>query len=185
LGVRAYKRTHKNRWIMSVLTTMLGGNMSSRLFIQVRERRGLAYYVKSINQEYLDNGYLVTRLGTDIKKAKEAVKLVWEEYQKMSNVKYQISNIRKKELEKAKEYIKGKMVLELEDSQALASLYTEDWLLEGKVHTPQEIMKEIDHVSLEDIARVAKEIFQPKNLNLSIVGPYNEKDKEEFQRILK
>ncbi len=184
LGVRAFKRTHKNRWAVSVLNTILGGNMSSRLFIEVRERRGLAYYIKSATQEYLDNGYLVTRVGTDVKKAFEAVKVIWEEYKKITNIKSQISNIRKKELEKAKEYIKGKMILELEDSQVVAALYTEDWLLENKIHTPKEIMREIDKVTFEDVVRAAKEIFQPKNLNLSIVGPYNGGDKGKFEELL-
>jgi len=177
LGVRAYPLGHKNRYALSVLSTILGGNMSSRLFMEVREKRGLAYYIRSHPEAYTDNGYLVTQAGTNIDKAQETVKVILGQY-------YQ-AKIKKSELTKAKEFLKGRLILGLEDSQEVAGLYTEDWLLEGKLRTPQEIIANIDKVTIDDITKVAAEIFVPEKLNLTIVGPYKERDRQKFEKILK
>lgn len=180
LGVRAFPHTHPNRYVMAVLATILGGNMSSRLFTEVREKRGLAYYIKSDVATYFDHGYFVSQAGVDINKTQEAIKVILEEYNKISNVQFLISN---DELKRAKDYLKGKLALSLEDSHAIAGLFVEDYLLEGKIRTPKEIIAGIDKVSLEDISRVAKTIFVNKGLNLAIIGPY--KDKDKFAKLLK
>lgn len=180
LGVRAFPHTHPNRYVMAVLATILGGNMSSRLFTEVREKRGLAYYIKSDVATYFDHGYFVSQAGVDVNKTQEAIKVILEEYNKISNLKTQISKL---ELKRAKDYLKGKLALSLEDSHVIASLFVEDYLLEGKIRTPKEIIAGIDKVSLEDISRVAKTIFVNKGLNLAIIGPY--KDKDKFAKLLK
>lgn len=180
LGVRAFPRGHKDRYVMSVLTTILGGNMSSRLFTEVREKRGLTYYIKSDINTYFDNGYLVSQAGTDINKAKETIKVILEEYKKISNSKFPVSN---EELKRAKEYLKGKLALALEDSKEVASFFVEDFLLEGKIRLIKEIIAGIEKVTLADLKRVAKEIFVNQGLNLAIIGPY--KDKEKFAKLLK
>lgn len=179
LGVRAFKRVHPDRYALSVLATILGGNMSSRLFTEIREKRGLAYYVRTSTERFYETGNLVTQAGTDINKAQEAIKVILEEYQKVANGKWQMAN---SELKKAKEYLRGRLVLELEDSHFVASLYAESELLENKVRTPREIIEGIEKVTVEDVARVAQKIFLSKNLNLAIIGPY--KDKEDFAKIL-
>ncbi len=182
LGVRAFKRGHKDRYILAVLATILGGNMSSRLFIEVREKRGLAYYVKTTPQAYLDNGYLVTQAGTDIGKAGEAMRVILEEYEKVASSQQPVAS---KELKRAKEFLKGRLILGLEDSKEVASLFSEDWLMERQIRTPDKILKEIDKVTLEDVRRVAKEIFTPKGINLAIIGPYKERDRQKFEKIIK
>ena len=96
LGVRAFPQGHQDRYVMAVLTIILGGNMSSRLFSEVREKRGLAYYIKSDISTYFDNGYLVSQAGVDIKKAEEAIKVILEEYRKIP--KFQNSKIQKNNL---------------------------------------------------------------------------------------
>ena len=182
LGVRSYPLSDSRRYATALLASILGGNMSSRLFMEVREKRGLAYYVRTNKDSYTDNGYFVTQAGIRIDKAHEAVKVIWDEYQKTLNSKYKILNT---ELTKAKEFFKGRLILGLEDSREVSQLYAEDYLLEGNVRTLGQIIKNIEKVTLDDLDKVAEDIFRPQNLNLTIIGPYKDKDRQEFEKILK
>ncbi len=177
LGVRSYHLTHPSRYALGVLTAILGGGMSSRLFIQVRERRGLAYYVRSSNEEYVDVGNFVTQAGVDVVRIDDAIKVMLEEF-----VKIVKEPVTKEELVKAKEYLKGRFTLELEDSRSVAALFATTQVLEDKVRTPEEIMKKIDEVTIEDVQNVAKDIFRQEWLNLAIIGPY--KEEERFRKLL-
>jgi len=177
LGVPGYWYSHPDRFVKAVLSTILGRGMSSRLFIEIRERRGLAYYVFCGPDFYTDSGFLVVRAGVRLKEADEAVKVVLNEFQKLME-----SKVGQKELRKAKEFLKGRFILALEDSQNVASRYSGQILLEKKIRTPEKTMELFDKVTPEDIQRVAKDIFKPKNLNLAIIGPY--KDKSRFKRLL-
>jgi len=179
LGVRAFKRTHPDRYVLSVLATVLGGSMSSRLFEEVREKRGLAYYIKTSVERFYETGHLVTQAGTDLKKIKQTIQVILDEYRKISRRAFLPSQA---ELKKAKEYLKGHLILRLEDSRQVASLYGESELLEEKIRTPEEIIQGIERVSCSDIARVSQKIFLPKNLNLAIIGPY--KSENQFAKIL-
>jgi len=178
LGVRAYGQNHPDRYVLEVLATVLGGSMSSRMFIQIRERRGLAYYVRTVDENYQDNGYLMTRAGVDVNKIDEAAKVILDEYQKVIEEK-----VSQKELQKAKEFLKGNLILSLEDSESVAEDYVVEALLSDKIRDPEEIIKGIEKVTPEDLQRVAKDIFKPENLNMSIIGPYN--DEERFLKLLK
>ena len=113
--------------------------MSSRLFYEVRERRGLSYYVRTNADEYTDVGYLTTFVGADPKRLEEAIKVVLDEYRKISNHK----EIDSEEVKKAKEYSKGHFVLSLEDSQTVAVLYAMQEILEKKIDNAEEIIKKI------------------------------------------
>jgi predicted Zn-dependent peptidase len=177
LGVRGFDLFDKRKFSQSVLATILGGFMSSRLFMSVREERGLAYYIKSASDSSTDTGYLVTRAGVDHKKAEEAVKVIVEEYRKIRE-----EGVGEKELRKAKDYLRGTLTLSLEASDALASFYAAQEVLEGKALTPEDKFKELEKVTREDLQKVAKEIFKPENLNLALIGPF--KDKERFEKIL-
>lgn len=177
LGVRSYYLTHPSRYKLGVLTAILGGGMSSRLFIQVRERRGLAYYVRSSNEEYVDVGNFVTQEGVDVGRIDDAIKVSLEEFVKISENK-----VKEGELVKAKEFLKGRFILDLEDSRSVAALFASTEVLEDKIKTPEEIMKKIDEVTIEDVQNVAKDIFRQDWLNLAIIGPY--KDEERFRRLL-
>ena len=176
LGVRGYNLFHPDRYALAVLSTILGGGMSSRLFIQVRERRGLAYYVYSLAEHFADVGYLASRAGVDLNKIEEAIKVILEEYRKIEKVK-------EEELAKAKEFLKGRLILELEDSRFMASIFGTSEISEGKIRTPEEIMAKIDKVTLEDLERVAGDIFRPEKLNLAVIGPF--KDGSRFRKLLK
>lgn len=179
LGVRSFPRAHKDRYVIGVLTTILGGNMSSRLFTEVREKRGLAYYIKSDVNTYIDNGYLVSQSGCDINKAGEVVKVILEEYQKVASSQQPVAS---NELNRAKDYLIGKLALALEDSKNIASLFAEDFLMEGRLRSYDEIISGVNKVTTEDIRRVAKEIFVTQGLNLAVIGPY--KEPQHFQKIL-
>jgi predicted Zn-dependent peptidase len=178
LGFRSYPNFHPDRYALSILAIILGGNMSSRMFTQVRERRGLAYHVRTSGGFYLDTGYLVTQASVDVNKIDEAVKVILNEYWRV--VKQRVAL---KELDKAKEFLKGRLVLNLEYSDAVAERYALQAILEKKIKDPQETMEKINKVTSEDIQRVAKDIFAPEKLNLAIIGPYN--NEERFLKLLK
>lgn len=178
LGVRSYPVNHPDRYVLAVLNTILGGNMSSRLFLEIREKRGLAYYVHSGTEEFQDCGYFVIQAGLRISAAGEAIKIIIE----------QLDLIRAKpafadELRRAKDYWKGRMVLALEDSYRVATFYTSQEVLEKQVETPEEILEKVEEVTAEDIQRVAKDVFASNKLNLAIIGPF--KDQAQFATILK
>lgn len=172
LGVRAYHDNHKDKYVLAVLSTILGGNMSSRMFISIRERQGLAYYVKTGVERYEDVGYLVTNSGVEHKNLSKTIESILKEYKKIAEKK-----IDQKELQKAKDYLKGKMVMSLESSDEVASFLTNQEVRKGKILTVQEIFEKIDAVSVDDVLRVAKDIFKKENLNLAVIGPHDEKEK--------
>ena len=182
LGVRGLPRGHKDRYVLAVLSTLLGGNMSSRLFIEVRERRGLAYYVRSGVEAYHGTGHFGVQAGVELGKIQEAIKVIVNELAKMigDNGRGQVQET---EVNRAKEYIKGKLVLDLEDSQEVAAEYCESWLLEGKVRPPEEIIAGVDRVNVADVRRLAQSLLIKGKLNLAVIGPYqNEGD---FEKLLK
>lgn len=179
LGFMGDPRGYKNRFAQSLLTTILGGGMSSRLFIEVRERRGLAYAVKTNIERYNDTGYVATYVGTDPTKVEKAITVVLGEYYGIASGKSPISD---KELKKAKGYIKGQLALSLEDTGDVNTFFGEPYLFLGEALTPEEIYKKIDKITIKDIQAEAKRLFVPKNLNLAIIGPF--KDKDKFVKII-
>jgi len=178
LGVRGYNLFHPQRYTQEILGTILGGMLSSRLFVEIREKLGIVYYIKTNIDSDPDTGFLVTQAGVDNKNVEKAILTILKEYKRISQKK-----VPKDELKKAKDYIKGKTALLLESSDVLASFYAGQELLEKKILTLEEVFKKIDKVSANDILKVAKDVFQPKKLNLSLIGPF--KDKKRFQKLLK
>jgi len=178
LGFPTFSFFDKKKYPLAVLGVILGGGMSSRLFMEVREKRGLAYYVSTGRQFYVDSGNIVTQAGVakDLNKAKEAVKVVVAEHNKIAQGK-----ISEKELEKAKEVIKGRLLLSMEDSFNVAAYFATKKILQNSVETPQEEIQALKKVSIDDVAQVASEIFKPEKLNLAIIGPFNQGD---FDKII-
>jgi len=179
LGVRGYDIFNSKKYIQQILAVILGGNMSSRLFASIREKRGLAYYVRTYSETYTDSGYLMTQAGIPHKAVGEVIRLIIDEYRRISEEKISID-----ELQKAKDYIKGISSIRLEPSDAKASFYGMQELLEGQVLTLREKFKMIDKVSREDVQAIAKEMFQSNKLNLALITP-QQKSKLDFQKILK
>jgi predicted Zn-dependent peptidase len=179
LGFPTFSFFDQKKYPLAVLGTILGGGMSSRLFTEVREKRGLAYYVGTGRQFYSDTGNIVTQAGIakDINKVKEAIKVTIDEHNKITK-----GNVGKKELDKAKEMIRGRLLLSMEDSFNVAAYYATKKLLQDSVQTPQEEIKELEKVTAEEVVKAASEIFKPEKLNLAVIGPFEEKD---FDGLLK
>ena len=173
LGYRSFSFDDERKYALNLLATILGGGMSSRLFIQVRERRGLCYYISSGGEFYHDCGSFMTQAGVtnNLEKVREAVKTVLEEHEKIKT-----GVIGEKELLKAKEMIKGRLMLSMEDSMNIASFFGTKKILQNKILTPQEIIQKIEAVTANEIAMLAKEIFIPKNLNFALIGPFYSND---------
>lgn len=166
----------KDRFALSVLSAILGGGMSSRLFHEVRERRGLAYYVRAYVDRYMDTGYLAAFAGVDNARAHESVQVVYEQMKLAA-----AGDFAQAEIQKAKEFIKGHFVLGLEDTGAVAIYYGSDEILEGKIEDPSEILQKIDLVTKDEVARVAKKyLSQP--FKLAVIGNY--KDASKFEKII-
>ncbi|MAF20647.1 MAG: hypothetical protein CMI55_03120 [Parcubacteria group bacterium] len=178
LGARAYDIFHPDKYALGLLGVILGGNMSSRLWISVRERQGLAYYVSTGIDLDTDAGFLVTRAGVDNQRVDKAIKIILDEYKKIAQKK-----ISPAELRKAKDYTKGTALIGLEASDEQASFYTFQELLTGEILTPEQKFAKIEAVTVNDIQRVAQDIFRPDKLNLALIGPF--KDKTKFEKILK
>ena len=177
LGVRAFNIFHPKRYAQELLAVILGGMMSSRLFEEIRSKLGIAYYINCSNEANPDTGFIFAKAGLDNKNVEKGIFAILNEYKKISQKK-----IPEKELQKAKDYLKGKTTLLLESSDAQASFYAGQELLEKKILTIEEIYDIIDKVTPDDIQTVAQTIFQPKNLNLALIGPF--KDKQQFQKLL-
>jgi len=172
-GTRTYNMFNPQRYVLEVMSVILGGMMSSRLFSEVREKLGIAYYIRTDSASNPDSGFLVTQAGIENKNIEKAISIILREYRKISRIKVSAG-----ELKKAKDYIKGRASLELESSDAKASFYATQELLERRILTQEEIFKKIDKVTANDILKVAEDIFKPEKLNLALIGPI--KDKEKF-----
>ncbi|MCK9445881.1 insulinase family protein [bacterium] len=179
LGVRGYDHLHKDRYVLDIMATLLGGMMSSRLFDEVREKLGAAYYVGTYNESESDTGSFSTFAGIDSSKLEIVIKTILKEYNKLTKVK-----VSEKELRKIKDHLRGKIVLGMESLDAQASFYCTQELLKNRILSIEEIIKEIEKVKASDIMRVAKDIFKEEKLNLAIIGPYKGKE-EEFKKLLK
>jgi predicted Zn-dependent peptidase len=179
LGFLGNRMGNKDRFAESILSVILGKGTSSRLFTEVREKRGLAYSVRSSIGRYVDTGYIATYAGVDVKRVDEAIKVVLDEHYQLASGKNKITN---DELKKAKEYIKGHLALSLENTGAVGSFFGLRELLLGKIDTPKDVYKGIDKVTIDDVLRVAKKYFVPERLSLAIIGPY--KDQKRFEKLL-
>jgi len=177
LGVRGYSLSHPKKYAFQLLGNILGGTMSSRMFLEVREKRGLAYYISTDTSLNPDTGYLVTQCGVSNKRVDEAISAILEQYKIIAS-----KRISSKELDKAKENIKGKAILSLETSDSWASFYGKQELLENKLLPLKDIFRKVDEVTIDDIYNVASDIFKPNKLNLALIGPFKEKNR--FEKLL-
>ncbi|MBW7943878.1 insulinase family protein [Patescibacteria group bacterium] len=176
LGFPALRRTDKRRPALSVLNVLLGGNMSSRLFSEVREKRGLCYYIHSDVDFYHDAGLFGGSAGVDPKRVEEAVTVTLEEFFALGDGSKPVTE---SELQRAKDYITGKFVLDLEDSESVAQYFGMKQLLQGEVETPDQLLKRYMAVSLDEINHLAQEILLPDHLRFAVIGPFEDKSKFE------
>ena len=177
LGVRSYPLTHPDRYSLLVLATVLGTGMSSRLFTEVRERRGLAYYVYATNHSYTDAGSLYSQAGVDINRVDEAVETIVGELKRIAD-----EPVPADELQKAKNVAKGRFVLQLESPHALIMFGLRREVLEGAATEPEEVLAGIDAVTAEDVQRVAQDVIGSNGVNMALIGPFDDPDR--FEKLL-
>ncbi len=177
LGVPSYPIDHPDRYALQLLGTVLGTGMSSRLFLEVRERRGLAYYVYAVNSSYTDSGTLVSQAGVDLKRADEAVGVIAKEFKRMAD-----EPVPADELEKARALAKGRFVLQTESPNGLLLFGLRREVLEGAAAEPAELLAGLDAVTVEDVQRVAQDVIGNEGLRLAMIGPFD--DAAPFEQLL-
>ncbi|HEX5448605.1 MAG TPA: pitrilysin family protein [Gaiellaceae bacterium] len=177
VGVPSYPVNHPDRYALQLLATVLGGGMSSRLFLEVRERRGLAYYVHGVNMAYTDAGTLVSQAGVDINRIDEAISTVVEQFQLMAT-----ERVPGDELEKARSLAKGRFVLQTESPNGLLLYGLRREVLEGRAAEPEELLAGLDAVTVEDVQRVAQDVIAGEGMRLAVIGPFD--DAARFEKLV-
>ncbi len=176
LGARSIPLGHPDRFAVQLATTVLGSGMSSRLFTEVREHRGLAYYVFGRNHSYTDAGSLYAQAGVDINRIDEAVSTIVTEFRRLAS-----EPVPAEELEKARAFAKGRFVLALESPHGTIMFGLRREVLEGEAEEPSSVLAGLDGVTGEDVQRVAHEILSER-LHLAVIGPFD--DPARFEPLL-
>lgn len=165
---------HEDRYALQVLSAIIGGNMSSRLFSKVREELGLAYYVNSDLDFLHDIGLFGCSAGVDQSRAEEAIKASKAVF---TDLLTQDGKINSGELQRAKDYLRGKTLLGLENSNSVAQFFGLRKLLRGKIMSVEAVMDKINAVTLQDLDRVMKAVVRPSELRLAIIGNFTSEEK--------
>ncbi len=174
IGVRSFRVTDPRAPIITILSTILGKGMSSRLFAKMRDELGICYYVNADQDAYTDHGVFEISAGVDNTRVKEAIVGILEECKKLKT-----ELVSPAELKKAKDYLSGNMLLGLETSDARGEFCAYQEIVKGKIESPEEITAKIQAVTAEQIKDLANEIFVDRSLNMAIVGKY--KDDSQFK----
>ena len=178
LGVRAYDLFNEKRYIASVIANILGGGMSSRLWMRIREEMGAAYYVRCDTDELTDTGYLMVHAGIENSKLILVLEKILAELKKLKE-----EAVGDEELQKTKDQMIGRLMLGLETSDSVAFYCGMQELLTKTLMGPDELAKKIRKVTAEDVREVANDIFRNDKLNLAIIGPVG--DETELKSVLK
>ena len=166
LGFPGLSYVHPDRFVLDLINVVLGEGMSSRLFLEIREKRGLAYDVHSYVNHYRDAGAAIVYAGVDPKRIEPAIEATLQEIDRLK------TGVPPAELTKAKEFWKGRLLLRLEDTRSVASWMGGQELLLNRIYSPEEVVDIIEAISDEDVRRVADEVFVNSRLNLAVVGPF-------------
>ncbi len=169
LGFPAYPYGDPKLPALLLLSSILGGTMSSRLFLQVREKRGLCYFIRASINPYQDVGSLTIQSGLSKDRIHEALEVIMEELRKI-----RAKDVTKEELVRAKENLKGRVILSLEDSSQLADWYAKQELLQKKTESPEDRLKKIFAVTAGDIRRAAADVLRSARLSMAVIGPYDD-----------
>ena len=168
LAVHGLSRFHPQRFVVDLLNTVLGGGMSSRLFMEIRERRGLAYDIHSYTEHFLSSGSFAIYAGVDPRKIETAVAAILEE---LSNIKQGITAT---ELTRAKELSKGRLYLRFEDSHHVALWYGGQEILTRQILDMDDVISIVDAITMAELKKLAEEILTDGGLSLAVTGPVNE-----------
>ncbi|HLD70065.1 MAG TPA: insulinase family protein, partial [Candidatus Omnitrophota bacterium] len=176
LGMFGLPLEHKDKYTLNLLNIILGANMSSRLFTQVREKKGLAYSISSSTKSLKDTGLFMVRAGVDNKKIVGAVEIILKELKKICR-----SPVKRDELTRAKDYFLGQILLGLEDTLDHMLWMGESVMILDRVRSLKEMIKGVNQVQLADIQRIANEILKEKHFNLALVGPLTGAQEKEIK----
>jgi predicted Zn-dependent peptidase len=179
LGWPSIDREDERRYALTLLSTVLGGNMSSRLFTEVREKRGLCYYVHSDIDFYHNTGVFGASAGVDPNRIEEAISVILTEFYNLADG---VNPVTEEELKKAKDYISGTTVLGLEDSRSVAQFFGMKKLLSDKIKSPSEVLEAFAKVTLKEVNAVAAEMIKKGECRLAVIGPY--KSEVKFKKLL-
>jgi predicted Zn-dependent peptidase len=179
LGIPGLDQWHKDRYILSLLGVILGGNMSSRLFVEVREKRGLAYSISCSAKSLQDTGLVLIRAGVDNKKVVEAVALILKELNKIKR-----SGVNQMEFQRGREYLLGQLLLGLEDTMENMLWIGEGMVSKNKIRTLKEIVRIFKRIKKSDVQRVANEVLETKRYNLALVGPVTGEQEKQLNKLL-
>ncbi len=177
MGAQGYDQDDPRRYAARMLAIILGEGMSSRLFVQIRERRGLAYHIAADHESLRDTGLFEVYAGLKLEKIDEGLQTIKAELMRTVSEK-----VTEEELKKAKEMERGRLALRSESTNFLAEYFGVRFVLERKIETFEDYLKKIDAVREEDIRKVAGELFKDNRFNLQIIGPF--KNPEQFEKIL-
>ena len=166
LGTKGLEYNHSLRFASYLLNTILGGGMSSRLFQEIRENRGLAYSVYSYLPSYIDSGLVVVYAGTNENSFQETIDLVLKEFNRLKTERF-----KKEELETAKEQLKGNLLLSLESSDNLMTRLAKNEIYLGSYMPVEKVIKGIDEVEEEGVRHLAEVIFDKQFFCLTVLGP--------------
>jgi len=169
IGVPSYPLDHPDRYALQLLATVLGSGMSSRLFLEVRERRGLAYYVYGLNNSFTDAGTLVSQAGVDLKRADEAAGVIAGEFKRLAE-----ERVPEAEFEKARALAKGRFVLQTESPNGLLLFGLRREVVEGEAIEPDELLAKLDSVTVDDVHRVGQDVIGTQGLRLAVIGPFDD-----------
>lgn len=179
LGFHSFKRDHPLKHAAGMLHIILGANMSSRLFNEVREKKGLAYEIGTAVKRFNDTGAFLVHAGIDNNKIIEAIELILEELMKIKD-----KLVTPDEFKRAKDFYLGQLMLALEDTLDHMLWIGEYTVALDKTYTLNDIIKEVNKVTREDIRQVAKEIFLEKKLNLALIGPLKDKEQDIYNELM-
>ncbi|OGW82533.1 MAG: hypothetical protein A3C47_04165 [Omnitrophica bacterium RIFCSPHIGHO2_02_FULL_51_18] len=179
LGVHAQAKEHPDQYALDLLSVILGGNMSSRLFNEVREEKGLAYDIGSTVRRYHDTGAFMVSAGVDNRKPEEALRTILSELKKITR-----EPPPKDELRRAKEFYTGQMELGLESAMSHMLWVGESMVCLGRCKTPGEVLERVAKITSGDIRRVARGIFKSDRCYLAAVGPRVDKMQKNFSKLL-
>ena len=180
LGALGLKTNHSDLYVLGILNIILGGNMSSRLFNEVREKRGLAYAISSGVKSLDDTGLMMIRAGVDNTKILGAVEVILKELARIRK-----NGVSDDELKRAKDYFIGQFQLGLEDTLDHMLWIGETVISKDRVNTPADVVREIREVKSAHITRIAREILDPQRLNLAVVGPLTDAQEKDLCRQMK
>jgi len=171
LGSQGFSATHPRRYAFSVLNTIFGGGMSSRLFQEVRENRGLAYSVYSFLSSFKDSGMIGVYVGTGENNFSSVLKIIRREMKKLAE-----DSLKSKELRSAKEQLKGNLLLSLESTDSRMGRLAKSEIYFHRFISTEEIIEGIESVSAEEVAELAQQVFQRNSQSLTVLGPVTEKN---------